>query len=348
MRICFIGHTKHKATKSSQFFLDIIKQDANVECYYFDESNYSALSQLYTQSFDLVICWQYDFCALSFIARGYATVVVPMYDGSEGHAIQHWKLIKEARVLNFSYTLHNLCQRNGIDSLYAKYFPNPEIYEQVCFDEYRAFLWQRRPNIFNWRTVNNIVLKDQSESLHIHDAPDDASLSGQVPTEREQEIYNIKVSNWFHDKDELDSAISACNIYFAPRMSEGIGMSFLEAMARGMLVIANDMPTHNEYMSNWVNGVLYDMTNPVFVNLGRAEEIGKRARETCFEGYGNWVNQIDIIKDFVLSTPKPRCSFNSVWLPIIDKMPEWFFLGKNYNKRVSHIYKGVSRNIGIK
>ena len=76
-------------------------------------------------------------------------------------------------------------------------------------------------------------------------------------------------------------------------------MGFLEAMARGMLIIANDLPTHNEYICNWVNGILYDRNNPCYVNLDSADKIGDMARESVFRGHHNWLRSIDSMKSYL-------------------------------------------------
>lgn len=339
MKVCFIGHKNHKNTLSNLFFLEIIEKDAIVDRYYYDESNYWEVSELYNSDYDLIICYQYDFMAPSFIARGYPTVVVPMYDGSEHHASSHWDLLVGSRVLNFSYHLHIKAKQAGIDDLYVRYFPNPELYNQVDYSERRAFFWQRRPNHLDWRTVKNVILGDQLDAFHLHATPDDKLLSGIIPSKRERDRFNITVSTWFETQDEMNALIDSYNIYVAPRATEGIGMAFLEAMARGMLVIVNDKPTHNEYVSNWINGVLYNMANPCFVNLGRMQELGVRARDTCYEGYGKWVDSIDMIRNFVHSTPKPQATQNKLLLSLYDSLPKYFFDKKLYNQRTIFIQK---------
>ncbi len=339
MKICFIGHQNHKSTLSNLFFLDILEKDAIVDRHYFDETNYWEVNKLYNSDYDLVVCYQYDFMAFSFIARGYPTVVVPMYDGSEHHSSSHWDLLGGSRIVNFSYNLHIRAKRSGVDDIYVKYFPNPALYHQVDYSQRKAFFWQRRPNHLDWRTVKNIILGDQLDAFHLHAPSDDRLLSGIVPSSREQKRFNITVSTWFEDQKEMNSLIDQYNIYIAPRATEGIGMAFLEAMARGMLVIVNDKPTHNEYVSNWVNGVLYDMSNPCFVNLGRMQELGQRARETCFLGYEKWINSIDTLRDFIYSTPKPRAISNKVMLSLYDSLPRCFFERGLYNQRVQLIQK---------
>ena len=49
--------------------------------------------------------------------------------------------------------------------------------------------------------------------------------------------------------------LSKCNIFIVPRLYEGIGLTFLEAMASGMVVLSSNFPTMNEYIQNNINGI---------------------------------------------------------------------------------------------
>lgn len=60
----------------------------------------------------------------------------------------------------------------------------------------------------------------------------------------------------------MQQYIQKSALYFAPRKYEGIGMSFLEAMASGRCVIAPDYPTMNEYIKNGETGYLYNFKRP--------------------------------------------------------------------------------------
>jgi hypothetical protein len=66
---------------------------------------------------------------------------------------------------------------------------------------------------------------------------------------------------------------SKANVFFAPRAREGIGMAFLEAMARGQCVVANHAPTHSEYITHNVSGVLFDLQNPALLDFSGAPNL---------------------------------------------------------------------------
>lgn len=299
MRICFIGHKYHLKTKSSEFFLNELS-DFIVDKYFVYENDSEIFEKVEAKKYDLVICWQFDFLASKFKKMGLNTIAVPMYDGSAGYSDTHWKKLKGVKILNFSWWLHQKCKKFNLESFHVKYFPDPTIFNQVSFEDgYKGFLWQRRYNEINWRMIVSDLVSKQMDSLHIHYKNDYALPDLDIPNRLEKNMYNIKTSKWLENKSELNDILDASNIYFAPRASEGIGMGFLEAMARGMLIIANDLPTHNEYLCNWVNGILYSQANPTYIDLAEAEKIGKCARATVFRGRHIWNNQIGDMLRFI-------------------------------------------------
>ncbi len=93
--------------------------------------------------------------------------------------------------------------------------------------------------------------------------------------------------------------LSKSNVYFAPGLYEGIGLSFLEAMAMGMCVVAPNTATMNEYIIHGVNGLLYNPQDPFPLDFSHADRFGARARKSVENGYKRWVKSIDDILDFV-------------------------------------------------
>jgi len=93
---------------------------------------------------------------------------------------------------------------------------------------------------------------------------------------------------WFEDKNEYLNLVRDSNIFFAPRLYEGIGMSFLEAMSMGKCVVAPGNPTMNEYITHNKTGLLYDPNDPQPLDFSIAESLGKNARKYIEESYKKW------------------------------------------------------------
>ena len=100
-------------------------------------------------------------------------------------------------------------------------------------------------------------------------------------------------STWQSREDYLRS-LAGRNVFVAPRRYEGIGMAFLEAMAMGMCVVAENQSTANEYILSGENGILYGggrarLFAPAPASLCELERMGKAARESIGQIHRNWL-----------------------------------------------------------
>jgi glycosyltransferase involved in cell wall biosynthesis len=120
-----------------------------------------------------------------------------------------------------------------------------------------------------------------------------------LPGDADKEKYSMTFSEWFDTKSDLINCIQAHGIYIAPRMAEGIGMSFLEALAMGKAIIAHNETTMNEYIENGVNGYLVDFDNPAPVDLSDVATVQKNAYDSAAAGYENWQSDQDKIIEFI-------------------------------------------------
>ena len=313
MKILLIDHVFHKKTHSSNFFTTLLRSFADVEIRYVDPDHPATIAGLEVQDdVDLVVLWQMDYLAPIFLARGLRTVVVPMYDGSSLMPDLHWIWSRQARYINFSRRLHDRTRRLGLSSHLVKYFMSPVRENQRAkFDKLRVLLWQRRPEHgINLEAVERLLGK-QLHSVHVHDAPDDPKLNSKPYCTRSIDGYGLTVSRWFANRQDYYKVLQECNVFIAPRRSEGIGMGLLEAMSRGMLVLAADAPTHDEYISNWLNGILFNPDNVGYADVAHAAaSMGEMAWTTVKEGYAAFRRGEPKLIEFISSTPKPSTAIS--------------------------------------
>ena len=289
-RALFVDHAFHRKTRSSDFFIDIVRNGFEVEQFYLDPEGPADRTVLdAAQCSDLVILWQMDFLGPLFLAMGKPTIVIPMYDGSAGLPDLHWVFAHGARYCNFSLALHQRVRLLGGESMLLRYFPPPVSETELPrFDQLNAFFWQRRPD--HGVTVDKVahLLHRTIDRFHLHNAPD---IAGYFPSRMPADApFKFTESRWFKKKSKYDACLASCNLFVAPRAAEGIGLALLEAMARGMVVIAHDAPTHNEYISNGVNGILFDKDRghePILLRED-AERIGRSAWRTVVDGHSAW------------------------------------------------------------
>jgi len=304
--ILFIGHTFHEKSRSSAFFLDLLgARFGHVETAFLEPGTFDAAA-LPEGAYDLVVLWQLDFLAPHYIAAGYRTVVVPMYDASSSLPDLHFAMMREALFINFSASLHVRTVRLGCRSLHARYYPDPAAFAPVTdYSTPRGFFWRRRPDEIGLDTVDT-MLGDSLASLHLHNAPD----YGDPPPLEDGRIglgrCEVTTSTWFQTPADYQAALAGANVYIAPRLCEGIGMGFLEAMARGMAVFANDLPTHNEYIANWYNGVLFNRAELGTVPLDHLAALGRNARHTVERGHRHWLLAARAAMDALAAHAAPR------------------------------------------
>lgn len=300
----FVDHIFHRRTRSSDFFVDILRERFEVEHFHLDPDAPADRSVVAAaRANDIVILWQKDFMAPVFLAMGKPTIVIPMYDGSAGLPDLHWLFARGARFLNFSLTLHERVRLLGVDSMLLRYFPEPVAEKDLPrFDQLKAFFWQRRPD--HGVKVEEIVnlIGQTIDRFHMHNAPD---VPGYFPSNIPEDVpFEYTESRWFERKSDYEDCLASCNLFVAPRASEGIGLALLEAMARGMVVLAHDAPTHNEYVSNGVNGILFDKDRghePIWLRE-KAARLGRSAWRTAVDGHERWNASHPAILDWIEGT----------------------------------------------
>jgi len=306
-KLVFIDHSFHKATRSSEFFLEILRRDYEVTVY-FDEvwRGGAAVDPNVVNggNFDVVLLWQVLPLARNIVRLSCKNVVwAPMYDDAWNLSSLGWRVLLQLglKVVCFSNAVHEIAQRVGIDSVRMQYFP--EASEQVVgYSKPSVFLWQRVSEI-SWPLVRQILAGNDIEKIVLKDDPD-PGYSFDEPDPEDLEKFNIEIVRDLRvsaggSYEDYVRLLSSCNVFIAPRLREGIGISFLEAMARGMCVVAPDAPTMNEYIVSGENGFLFDPTRAVPIDLTNHIECGRRARARMVEGHLKWLDSVSLMLDFL-------------------------------------------------
>jgi glycosyl transferase family 1 len=287
----FVDHAFHQKTRSSDFFLEIVRRGFDVEVYYLTPGELADVGVLSAAATaDVVLLWQMDFLAPVFRAMGKPTIVIPMYDGSAGLPDLHWKFATGARFFNFSLRLNERIRLLGGETMLLRYFPAPARENELPrFDRLKAFFWQRRPDHgVHFKYIDSLI-GAELDGFHLHNAPD---VPGHFSRPASDRSYQFTESTWFKNASDYQECLASSNVFIAPRVAEGIGLALLEAMARGMLVLAHDAPTNNEYISNGINGILFNKDaqhDPIHIR-DKAQRLGRMAWRTVVEGHQCWLD----------------------------------------------------------
>jgi glycosyltransferase involved in cell wall biosynthesis len=144
-------------------------------------------------------------------------------------------------------------------------------------------------------------------NIHLHQALDPHQLIDKA-SEEQIKKFQLVSSSWFDSREDFLLAIKDKAFFIAPRIKEGIGMSFLEAMAIGKIVIANNDATMDEYIEHGVNGYLFDHKNPKPLIFDNLEKIQDNTYNSIKEGYKKFqIDKQDIIK--IINNQSPPISF---------------------------------------
>lgn len=316
INVAFIDHSYKKLTNSSGFFVDRLKEDFAVKVFW-DESWAGGprvdLRHISEGSFDILILFQQMNCYTieEMLSLKCSVILIPMYDADGSRPDLFWRKYRKFKFINFSKTLHMRLLNLGIESFYCQYFPTP-LPELMCkkkqeFTELKGFFWQRRSEI-TWKGIRKLIGQAKFTKIHIHTATDPPGYKIVLPTREDYAHYGITTSDWFAAKAEYLKEVAECQVFFAPRLYEGIGMAFIEAMAMGKCVVAPNNPTMNEYIIDGYNGLLFSPEDLRPLDFSKIEEICSNAGQYIAEGFTLWPANLQQMIKFIAEPRRRKIS----------------------------------------
>lgn len=314
--IAYVDHSYHAKTGSNSFLVDLLRTHGHAVTLFWDESwrGEETVSFDLVKNFDVVIMFQAK-CAKGFLPyrKIHQNVIqIPMLDQFSPHCTAvdgletYLNTFRGCKLISFSSALHCAAKALGATSLRVKYYPVPEGEAPSAGGGLRAFFWIRHEDLVSWPMVRALMGNTVFANLHLHIAPDPYSPPLTLPTDEEIKKYNITTSAWFEKKEDFLRVLRRANVFFAPRMAEGIGQSFLEAMGRGQCVVAPDNGTMNEYIVHGVNGLLYDPLRIEPLDFSNVATLGKNAHESVRAGRVRWEGAAESLVAYILT---PHAAF---------------------------------------
>ncbi len=310
-KIGYVDHSFHRNTKSSAFLPEILRKHGHSVDVFWDEAwqgrapvNWSSV-----QSHDVVIMFQ-SYCPPAgkrFRQLHPNVIYIPMLDQFAQwrkppfNLTDFWEPFQGSKVLNFSNAVHCLTRGFGIASYVVRYFPPVAQYPQRLNDGLHGFFWLRRDRELSWEILRRLIGNVRFDSLHIHLAVDPGTPSARLPFDVDIARHNVTTSTWFENKADLETVLARANVFFAPRLEEGIGLSFLEAMARAQCVVAPNNGTMNEYIQSGFNGLLFDPENPQPLDFSTISELGVMAKNCVLKGRAEWERAEEHLLKFILA-----------------------------------------------
>lgn len=274
MKLLFIDHECHKKTRSAEFFLSVVRKAFDVVEHYYSHY-YRTGSRKVAKDCDVAVIWEFPISRWRFFFPGKRNVFVPMYD-NEWASYWQWKRIAWSGmgVISFCDNVSQHARRCGVTNILdVRYFPDPADLPQENGDTKRVFLWERGE-----------ITRSVAEKLF---PPSDGY------------VFDVKHADEFLARDAYLARIATCGIVIAPRRKEGIGMAFLEAMAMGKCVVANDDATMNEYIKNGENGILFSSGEARPVPAESVSRVIAGAEASAARLRARWLADAEKINDFI-------------------------------------------------
>jgi glycosyl transferase family 1 len=310
-RIAFVDHSYHRKTRATLFLQEILKSRGHRVDVFWDEAWAEGEPVVWESvaTHDVVIMFQ-SYCPAEgriFSSMHPNVLYVPMFDqfgfsaGVFERMSTFWEPFRGSKVLSFSTAVHTLASAFGMMSLLVHYYPEPAQVRPRTAQGLHGFFWLRREKELGWDVIRRLIGSTVFKSLHVHLVGDPGFPPVEPPSQKDTQAYNISLSTWFEKRSDLEKIVRKANVYFAPRLKEGIGQAFLEAMARGQCVVAPDNPTMNEYIVHGVNGLLYDPGAPTPLDFSDVTHLGDAARCGVSAGRMRWRSAEETLVDFILT-----------------------------------------------
>jgi glycosyltransferase involved in cell wall biosynthesis len=239
-------------------------------------------------------------------------------------------LPKSLRIVAFSDAVALRAERAGLPVLRLKHYKDPGLLPLARWDHGLNLMYWNRTGLVGPEFLERLCGELGIRKLLFQSRIDprvSTALSYHLPSRLGSTVVE-EVAEFLPRRQYLER-MAETNLYLAPRASEGVGMTFLEAMARGCGVLAYDGPTMNEYVVHERNGFLLNsaaveptilerVTRRILRTARRSarrkvdtrqdwarlratnwQAIGGTARQDHIEGHRNWLKSLPAFAAFI-------------------------------------------------
>ena len=305
----FIGHHFHfERTHSHSYFLRIFRIRFLLYSSYLKDYRSSAPSLFTTSGLGVykyiknIIIWQVHNWIEPQLLRAYEgnKIIFPMNDNDTG--LQYHDYDPEAKYLCFCHHLHCKLSGYGLRSTYLPFYPLENVANSFKHKRLysitpglKAFFWYRGDVQIS--LVIKLCKPLGVRELTIKYSPDPHIAEDMLESLKNIDCGDIslKEAGWFPSRQDYLAQLGEHHIFFAPRYSEGIGFSFIEALALGLCVVAPNTPTHNEYIRHGQNGLLHNGVDYIGDLPDGISNLISNSLDVFYEGATKWRNHYEPI-----------------------------------------------------
>jgi len=335
LKLLWFDHSFHKKTKSTNFLSEILENKFNVSIFWDDYwKGEEPLPVSEINNYDYVFFFQtlLPFYKLKQIKA--KIIWVPMFDGNH-LSDRYWYCLSSIpiKILSFSEYLHKKCLEFNIESLPLKYYLPPAFSDAIPKTGRHYFFWYRGSLRFS--EIKSIIDPQMVDSFVYRSAPD-PYFKEETFSKEDIEKYKLQIIRdvTFDSREKYLELLKKSNIYIAPRTIEGIGISFLEAMAIGMVVVAYNNGTMNEYIKHDYNGYLFD-SKDYHINFDNMETVLNNSKAMAQNGWIKWEKDKNIISSFIMNNNYKQTQISDTY----------FFLYSTLQRLEINLRRAVKRKI---
>lgn len=261
-------------------------------------------------------------------------VWIPMWDNVRMRRQNWWdQLPKHLRIVAFSQAVAHRARQAGLTVLQLQYYKDPRTFGPTNWSGQRVLFYWNRTGLFSREFLQQLCTTLEVDQLLVRENLDPGTPSeARFSWPSRLKNTSVKVIDEALNQEAYLRLLQQAHLYLAPRLFEGVGMSFLEAMASGCCVLAHNGATMNEYIRHGQNGVLFSrpwsmhrlrraiqarlarlhaMPHPKFEapipmeqdwgELSQLDvvQMGHRARQDHQRGFEHWTHQLDEYRRFI-------------------------------------------------
>lgn len=237
-------------------------------------------------------------------------IIIPDFEDIEDMNLLTFIRKNNVKVLCLSYKIYNKLSKYNQKCFYIQYYPKPirnlyddvDISGKILIEDYNS----KNKSVYDYLLrkykeikIININAKNVEEQELI-----DLRLSQNNNLELMR--YELNDNTFKELLDEIDIYIPAKN---------EMNFRFLEAMSRGVCVIAPNSEYYNEYISNGTNGYVFELDNSYPLEFNDLKELKNRTIESAHDGYETWSRNYKNLVDFISMPIEEMKSYplNYIW-----------------------------------
>ena len=261
--LAFVDYWSHKSTRSGDFLREIFFEKFEITDFWWKEKNKIPLEEL--NKFDYIFFFHVMFPhQIMRKLKNKKIMWAPMYDAlnfrNSFFKSIFWKQISNLgiKVLKFSNKINDYIKDEKIDSLKLNYYLKPNIISSFKNQsKLNIFFWDRgRIQLNEWL---DLFEEDDINEILYFPKPDPGQKINETNYLNIYKKYNFKIiEKNFMPKANFINIMEKYNVFVAPRKKEGIGISIVEAISRGIFIVGYNDSTMNEYISNNKIGFIFD------------------------------------------------------------------------------------------